>query len=69
MRCDVFVLASWSRLAKLWSRSENSQPALGIEAGVLQGALELRRVAAQEVERLGALDHETRGHLAAVIDV
>ena len=44
-------------------------PALGVEAGLLQRALELRRVAAQQVERLGALDHEPRGDLAAVIDV
>ena len=56
MRRVALSRASWSRPAKLWSRSENCKPALGVEAGVLQRALELLRVAAQEVERLGALD-------------
>ena len=45
------------------------QPALGVEAGLLQRALELRRVAAQQVERFGALDDQPRGDLAVVIDV
>ena len=45
------------------------EPAFGVQSGMLQRAFELRRVAAQQVERLGALDHEARGDLAGLVDV
>ena len=36
---------------------------------MLQGALELGCVAAQQIERLGAVDDQARGDVAAVVDV
>ena len=41
----------------------------GLEAGLLQGALELRRVAPQEIERLGFLDREVRRDETVAVDV
>ena len=41
----------------------------GLQARLLQGALELGGVAAQQVERLGALDHQARRDMAAAVDV
>src|SRR5436305_11735563 len=42
---------------------------LGIKAGMLQRSFELWRIAAQEIECLGALDGEVRSDLAGPVDV
>src|SRR5262249_4970494 len=57
------------RAGALVAQGELQAVAAGLEAGVLQGALELRRVAAQHVEGGGPLDHQVRRDVAVLIDV
>src|SRR5437868_5333626 len=56
-------------LRVLVAQAELQATVAGLQAGVLQGLLQLRRVAAQQIERLRLLDEQARGHLAVLDDI
>ena len=53
----------------LIAQRELQRVARGLQPGLLQRPFELRRVAAEKVERLGAVDDETRRDVAVGVDV
>src|SRR5262249_48344917 len=55
--------------AGLVAQRELRAAVAGLEPGLLERALELRRLAAQHVERLGLFDHKARGDLALAVHV
>src|ERR1035441_3576271 len=54
---------------RLIAQAELQAAAAGLEAGVVQRALQLRCVLLQHRQRLRLFDRQMRGHLAAAVDI
>jgi len=65
----IFAEAGASVLLSSRHETELQAAAAGLEAGVVQRALQLRCVLLQHRQRLRLFDRQMRGHLAAAVDI
>src|ERR1700744_660662 len=68
LRVAVTVVAAVLSGGRLVAQAELQAAVAGLEAGVAQGLLQLRRVLLQHRQRFRLFDHKMRGHLAAAVD-